>query len=162
MTKVVLAAEISGTRDGKAWPPIGTEVDLPEDEARDMIDAGTALDPDDDRVEAVKGVVITKEELAGAPAARDWTEGQHDTNLTRAKAMQLMDGDVRDIAREAAHDTTLDDEHTVPADVIAAGGPVVGDGSPSPRQPSDPAEQAKVDAQARPPKAAAPKKPADK
>jgi hypothetical protein len=161
--KVVLAAEISGTRDGKAWPPIGTEVDLPEDEARDMIAAGTALDPDDDRVEGVKGVVITKEELAGAPAARDWTEGQHDTNLTRAKAMQLMDGDVRDVARSAAEDTGLDDEHTVPADVVAAGGPVVGDGTPSPLLPADEQEQAKADAQTRPAVVKAPaKKPAEK
>lgn len=31
--KVLLLAEMSGTRDGQAWPPRGTVVDLPDDEA---------------------------------------------------------------------------------------------------------------------------------
>lgn len=45
--RVKLKAQISGTRDGVAWPPVGTVVELPEDEARQMIYAGTAGPLDD-------------------------------------------------------------------------------------------------------------------
>ena len=31
--KVVLLGELSGTRDGQSWPPRGSIVELPEDEA---------------------------------------------------------------------------------------------------------------------------------
>lgn len=40
--RVVLAAEVSGSRDGKSWPPAGSEVDLPEDEALGLIKSGAA------------------------------------------------------------------------------------------------------------------------
>jgi hypothetical protein len=40
--RVRLAAQLSGTRDGVAWPPVGSVVDLPDDEAESMIYAGTA------------------------------------------------------------------------------------------------------------------------
>lgn len=40
--KIILLAEISGVRDGKPWPAVGEVVDLPDDEARVLIDNGIA------------------------------------------------------------------------------------------------------------------------
>lgn len=136
MTKIILAVQISGTRDGKSWPQPGTEVDLPEEEAKAMVKSGSAYDPDDeataDKVTALKGGLLKKIEIAGAPEGRDWTEGQHDTNLSRARLLALEERDTREVAREAAKETEMDDEHTVPAAIQAANGPVVGDDEPNP------------------------------
>lgn len=125
MAKIVLTASISGTRDGKAWPPRGTEVDLPDAEAQSMVDGGTAVWPDDWNPGGLSDV-----ELAGAPEGRDWTEGQADTNLTRAKAMTLAKEENRAAARKAAKESKMDDAHTVPG--ANPDEPVVGDGKPSP------------------------------
>lgn len=46
--KVRLAVDISGTRDGVPWPPKGSVIDLPSDEAKSMLHAGTAKSPDED------------------------------------------------------------------------------------------------------------------
>jgi len=48
--KVRLAVQMSGTRDGVAWPPVGSVVELPDDEADSMIKAGTgrAVDKGDE------------------------------------------------------------------------------------------------------------------
>jgi len=48
--KVRLAVQMSGTRDGVAWPPVGSVVELPDDEADSMIMAGTgrAVDSSDE------------------------------------------------------------------------------------------------------------------
>lgn len=43
--KVVMAAAISGTRDGVEWPPFGGTIDLPELEAREMVRVGLARFP---------------------------------------------------------------------------------------------------------------------
>ena len=40
--RVVMRARISGTRNGNEWPAIGTEVDLPDAEAVDLLNAGLA------------------------------------------------------------------------------------------------------------------------
>jgi hypothetical protein len=40
--RVRLAVEMSGTRNGVPWPKRGTVVELPDDEAQDMLRAGTA------------------------------------------------------------------------------------------------------------------------
>lgn len=47
--KVKLKVQLSGTRDGVSWPPVGTVVELPDDEARDMLTSGVAgpLDEND-------------------------------------------------------------------------------------------------------------------
>lgn len=152
--KVVLAVQISGTRDGKEWPAPGTEVDLPEAEARDLVASGQAYAPDDDKVETLRGGALTKVDLAGAPTGRDITEGQQDTHLARARVLAQEPDGGRKVAREAAAETHLDDEHTVPqADPDA---PVVGDGKPNPtdggtdsatatRSASGPVESAAVD-----------------
>jgi hypothetical protein len=35
--RVLLLGDISGTRDGQPWPPRGSEIDLPDDEAATLI-----------------------------------------------------------------------------------------------------------------------------
>jgi hypothetical protein len=138
MARVVLAADISGTRDGKAWPPKGSEVDLPDDEARDMIRAGNAVELNDERVEYLKtGVVLTDSDLAGAPTGRDATEGQPDTNLARAKALALRHGGDADATRKATREAAeridyTDEQTTRLGDGRAPGDPLVGDDQPAP------------------------------
>lgn len=126
--RVVLAADISGTRDGKAWPPRGTEVDLPDSEAKDMLKAGTAYELDDERVETVRGRTFTKLELAGAPTGRESTDGQPDTNLARAQAIGQNE-QARPVARAAAEEVGYTDELTA---ATPTGGPTVGDDTENP------------------------------
>lgn len=37
ITRVVMLAQVSGTRDGRDWPPVGAEIELPSQEAADLI-----------------------------------------------------------------------------------------------------------------------------
>lgn len=53
-----MKVDITGTRDGKPWPGIGEEVDLPDDEGKDLCAAGIA-----------EPVVDTKVQKATAPKA---------------------------------------------------------------------------------------------
>lgn len=41
--RVRLLVDVSGTRDGLPWPPRGNEVNLPDDEARQMVEALQAI-----------------------------------------------------------------------------------------------------------------------
>lgn len=145
MARVVLAATVSGTRDGKDWPVRGSEVDLPDDEAAGLVKSGTALWPDDERVARVRGHIFGDAELAGAPTGRDITEGQPDTHLARARALtQKHGGDVeaiRSATREAAERADYTDEQTLPQ---ATGGPKVGDDNPAPVDAPTPVDTANV------------------
>ena len=49
--KITLKGDVNGTRNGEDWPRRGTTVDLPEDEARQLIGSGMA-------VEAEKGAEV--------------------------------------------------------------------------------------------------------
>lgn len=40
--KVTLKGNISGSRNGEPWPPAGTEMDLPQDEALGLLNSGMA------------------------------------------------------------------------------------------------------------------------
>jgi hypothetical protein len=40
--KVKTTGQISGSRDGVEWPPAGSEIDLPQDEALSLINSGMA------------------------------------------------------------------------------------------------------------------------
>lgn len=40
--KIEMCTRISGTHNGEDWPSIGEVIDLPDEEARDMIAAGLA------------------------------------------------------------------------------------------------------------------------
>lgn len=56
--RVKLTAQLTGTRDGVDWPAKGEELDVPDDEAADLIHAGIA-----------EPVVEDKTEKATAPKA---------------------------------------------------------------------------------------------
>jgi hypothetical protein len=58
--RVRMKVTISGTRDGETWPERGGSVDLPDDEAEQMVAAGLAEEHDGDEGQA--------EENAGNPA----------------------------------------------------------------------------------------------
>jgi len=49
--RVVMRARISGTRNGDEWPAIGAEVDLPDTEAVDLLNAGLAAAVESAQVE---------------------------------------------------------------------------------------------------------------
>lgn len=51
--RVRLTSQISGTRNGEAWPPPGTEVDLPDDEAQSLLSGGTAVEAGHDAGEVL-------------------------------------------------------------------------------------------------------------
>lgn len=42
--KIKLTGDVQGTRNGEEWPPRGTVVDLPDDEARQLIGSGIAVE----------------------------------------------------------------------------------------------------------------------
>lgn len=48
---VLLKGDISGTRDGLPWPPRGSTVDLPDDEALKLCASGMAVPMPDVEVE---------------------------------------------------------------------------------------------------------------
>jgi hypothetical protein len=43
--KVVMLGRMTGTRNGKEWPPVGGEIDLPDKEAERLIEHGMAEQP---------------------------------------------------------------------------------------------------------------------
>jgi hypothetical protein len=47
METVRMIGQVSGTRNGGAWPRPGETIDLPDDEARDLVRSGMAADVDD-------------------------------------------------------------------------------------------------------------------
>lgn len=69
--KVILTTSISGTRDGKDWPARGSEVDLPDAEAADMLAAGLAKPIGDDaEAPAVEAATVSHEDAETATAPR--------------------------------------------------------------------------------------------
>lgn len=69
--KIVLQADVSGTRNGQSWPPRGTTVDLPDDEAAQMIRASLALplaDSEQVASEATRRAAAGFEEIIPGPA----------------------------------------------------------------------------------------------
>jgi hypothetical protein len=45
---VTMKVQISGTRDGQDWPAPGTSIDLPDDEAAQLLALGLATEGSDD------------------------------------------------------------------------------------------------------------------
>jgi hypothetical protein len=54
--KVQMKAQISGLRDGKPWPDVDEVVDLPDDEAAQVVASGMAVEHVEPEPEPVKGV----------------------------------------------------------------------------------------------------------
>ncbi|UPT41774.1 MULTISPECIES: hypothetical protein [Streptomyces] len=46
--RVRMKVTVSGTRDGEPWPEKGGDVDLPDNEAKQLIAAGLAAEPDNE------------------------------------------------------------------------------------------------------------------
>lgn len=49
--KVRMKGDITGTRNGEPWPPVGGEIDLPDEEAANLCAAGMAVPVKEDKVE---------------------------------------------------------------------------------------------------------------
>ncbi|MEU2311172.1 hypothetical protein [Streptomyces albidoflavus] len=65
--RVRMKATLSGTRDGKDWPPKGSTVDLPADEAQHLLAAGLAAEDDEP---AEEHAVPENEPETAVPARR--------------------------------------------------------------------------------------------
>ena len=68
---VVMVAQMSGLRNGKPWPPRGHTIELPDDEAVQMIQNQTALpatDPDTGVELAVRDLTSVEERQAAREA----------------------------------------------------------------------------------------------
>lgn len=78
MVKLIMAAHISGTRDGADWPLPGGEIDVPEAEAADMIRNQLA------RAALEVAVVIETAEPEEAAVIEEVTE-RATKRVTRAK-----------------------------------------------------------------------------
>lgn len=68
--KVQIRGDISGTRNGVVWPKRGSVVDLPDDEAENLIIAGLAVEvaPDPEPApEPVKPEPVKQEPVKPAP-----------------------------------------------------------------------------------------------
>jgi hypothetical protein len=63
--QVRMRISVSGTRDGKAWPSKGETIDLPDDEARNLVAIGVAAELDED--EQPEPLTEPVEENAAAP-----------------------------------------------------------------------------------------------
>jgi len=50
--RVRMKVTISGSRNGEDWPPVGGEIDLPDEEAAHLIAQGLATEPSDQDDEA--------------------------------------------------------------------------------------------------------------
>ena len=65
--RVVMKSAISGTRNGLDWPGLGGSVDLPDAEARSMIEAGLAIE--DATAPKAEAPTVAPVEDATAPKA---------------------------------------------------------------------------------------------
>lgn len=101
--RVRLTTQISGTRNGKDWPLVGSVVDLPDHEARDMIASGQATRDDE-------GAVIDRysvDELEPTQVHRDGHEDQVDTVPPGSTAQPVETGaDLMDETVETAESRT--------------------------------------------------------
>jgi hypothetical protein len=99
--RVRLTSQISGTRQGQEWPEPGTEIDLPDDEARNLLTAGTAVEVDHDAgtVMVPPAGVHTPGTPATAEARQEFVEAPGDALADPDATAQAMrdsrDGDVK-------------------------------------------------------------------
>ncbi|MDV7220611.1 hypothetical protein [Streptomyces prunicolor] len=78
--RVRMKVTISGTRDGETWPERGGSVDLPDDEAEQMVAAGLAEEHDGDEAEG------QAEENAGNPAKPETATPRRKGPMTKPPA----------------------------------------------------------------------------
>lgn len=76
--KIELRVSMTGTRNGQDWPPIGSVVDLPDDEAQQMLAVGLAVLPGEPEAAAV---------VAPENAATRKPRARKQTGLTKANGV---------------------------------------------------------------------------
>jgi hypothetical protein len=74
--KVKLRGDISGSRDGQPWPPAGTELDLPDDEAATLCANGSAIPVGSNKAGEEHAVVLDEATEARVKAATTTRERQ--------------------------------------------------------------------------------------
>lgn len=60
--KIQIVAQISGTRNGADWPAVGGVIDVPADEAAQLISTGLAREPEKKTAPVVETAVAAKAE----------------------------------------------------------------------------------------------------
>jgi len=86
MTSVILTGDITGARDGQPWPPAGTEVDLPEDEAQSLIHSGMAKASSgaDETKRLAEAAATALDEVTAAQVRRATTTRERQARSKRA------------------------------------------------------------------------------
>jgi hypothetical protein len=82
--KVILAAKVSGTRDNQEWPGVGTEVDIPDAEARGMIASGSAVPLDHELADSLRQSSTAGRPFEFAPPAPIESAAINDEPVKRA------------------------------------------------------------------------------
>jgi len=80
--KVLLTGDITGARDGAAWPPAGSVMELPEDEAQSLVHSGMA--------KSVDGSEKTAELAAAAATVLDEVTSAQVRNATTTRERQSV------------------------------------------------------------------------
>lgn len=100
MAKVTLTGDITGSRNGQAWPPAGTEVELPDDEALGLIHSGMARGGDSEAEKRRAAVALDEVTAAAVKHATTTRERQarskraHEPlNLGAAAELQPVESD---------------------------------------------------------------------
>lgn len=73
--RVRMKVAISGSRNGEDWPPVGREIDLPDDEAAHLIAQGLAEEPSDEDDETGAPETATPPDGAERRPARGGRKG---------------------------------------------------------------------------------------
>ena len=75
--RIRLVGEMSGTRDGQDWPPRGSVVDLPDEEAAQLLARGMARPVEDAPVEAATPLTtdVMKAVVPSTPRKRATSSG---------------------------------------------------------------------------------------
>lgn len=81
--KIELRVAMTGTRNGEDWPPFGTVVDFPDQEAQDLVDAGLAVVPETPAKGKREAATVEPAENAAAPKPR----GRKPSGLTKANGV---------------------------------------------------------------------------
>jgi len=92
--KVTLLTDVTGTRDGVDWPPRYSVVDLPENEAKDMIRSGMVREATSEDQERADKLDEVHSDLA--KANDEAFEAQQDADLKAWEAQDEADAKARE------------------------------------------------------------------
>ena len=108
--KIRMKVQISGTRNGAAWPAAGSEVELPDSEARDLVATGQAVDANDPLEVGADGLLRLDEPITGPVVIENVRTATpaHATEVLRPVAVNqppalVGDGDEKSRVSAGAH-----------------------------------------------------------